>query len=274
MVETQQSIQPDPRENVLGRLRSTPLTETYTEDDIFDGRLLFKEYKDVTRALKDSQDSLSGLQIRARSSSSKATHDYQSWCQIQKKPWGVLEYLATLDEPYAARVASTRAGAEPITMGDFCHYQILHMGGELLIKEILRQELFYTVRHEFADRFEPYVKLQEFAFGVSRMNIRIGGVSLRDVFDTDQRKDGSAVQYRFLVDSTLVAYKRTHESVFRENQRDPFGRYPNMTKYMVETLVAAVRAGLVSSPDVVDGEIRNNSGIPKEVAQYGKRYVQ
>lgn len=256
---------------ISAQMQGNQFIEGYLERDIYNQGALEKEFDRVAKEMKGMQDGFKNLQLKAHSP--RDIRDYQSWQQAQKKAWDVFYYLASLDEPYQAKVASSRAGAEPLTVGEFCHYQVLHMGGELLISDLLRQQLSYAVQHGFADSFKPYADLQAHTFGVSRTNIKIGETSLANVLEADQRKDGSANQYRFLMDSIFIAYRRSHNSVFKANRQGFFKQYPNTAKYLIEALSAEVRAGIVSSPDIVDDEIRCSSGIPREAAQKGKQFV-
>lgn len=245
---------------------------TYRDSDVYSQKGVEKELETIAQRIKAAQDGLSRMELRIRSP--KEYKDYQAWQQNQSRVWAISEHLASLDNEYTAQVDTAEAGGAPITMGQFARYQVLHTGGNLLMRDIFREELRFATHMGLADSLRPYIDLLEFAFQSSRMRILIGGTSFEDVMSVDSRHDGTSSQFRFLVDSVIVRYRKSHEAVFRANHREPFRSFPNMARYGINAITAEVQVGMSAPPDVVDEDIRVNSGIAKEVAQYAKRFVQ
>ncbi|MBI4035789.1 hypothetical protein HY383_02485 [Candidatus Daviesbacteria bacterium] len=258
---------------ISAQIQGDAFIEQYTEREIYDSRGIDREYGQIVKEMQRAQGGINnGIPLKGHSS--KDVREHQLWLQAHKRGWDIFNYLTSLDEPYQAKVMGARAGGEPLTINDFCRYQITHAGGQLLLADTIHQQTSYAIRHGFADSFRPYADLLSFAFATSRLNIEIERVSLADVLEVDPQKDGVVSQYRFFMDSILVSYRKTHGSVFKTNRRGLFGQYPNLTKYMIESLTAEVRAGILSSPDVVDSDIRSQAGIPREAAQRGQQFVR
>ncbi|MCL4353110.1 hypothetical protein M1615_01395 [Patescibacteria group bacterium] len=248
-----------------------PVNRSYKSSDIYNKEKLDRESRERVLELKRLQDGLRGVKIRTCSDEDARQH--HSWTQTQEDTWAVADYLASLDEPYAASVESSMTGKKPLTVGEFCRYQVLGVGGCLIIRENLSREMRYAQRVGVADIIKPYIDLQKFTLGASALDIKINGVSWADVLDIAQRNDGTALQYKFLVDAMILLLKMSHQSIFEENNKGLFGQYPNTAKHMIEGSAILIKAGILSSPDVVDSEIFNNSGVAKKVAQRGKEFL-